>query len=219
MKNNESGRSMLEMLCVIAIVGILTVGGIAGFSKAMERWRINKTANQISYIVAHIRSLYRAQFDYRGLNSTTSYAIIDRTKAFPPEMGQKGDYENPFSGKVSVVAAGRDEAEKKDDEGNYLSYSDNMAFLLKYEGIPKSACIGLATIDWGTGSNGGLVALGINIKLDKVTTKQCRKSSNVATTQRLGNAIICEGNGVMGATDASIGCSSESNNTLYFKFY
>lgn len=219
MKNNESGRSMMEMLGVIAIVGILTVVGIAGFSKAMEKWRINKTANQISYIVGHIRALYRAQQDYRGLNSTTSYAVIDRTKAFPPEMGQEGNYTNPFSGKVTIEAAGRDVTDSKDDDGNYLSRNDNMAFLLKYEGVPRSACIGIATIDWGTGSNGGLVALGINIKLDKITTRQCLKSSNVATVQTLGNAIICEGNGVMGPTDASIGCSSESNNTLYFKFY
>lgn len=219
MRVNESGRSMMEMLGVIAIVGILTVGGIVGFSKAMEKWRINKTANQISYIVGHIRALYRAQQDYRGLNSETSYTVIDRTKAFPPEMGEKGNYTNPFSGKVTVTVAGRDSYESKDDLGNYLSRSDDMAFLLKYEGVPRGACIGLATIDWGTGSNGGLVALGINIKLDKVTTMQCLKSSNAATPQTLGNAIVCEGNGVMGPTDASIGCSSESNNTLYFKFY
>lgn len=219
MKDNQSGRSMMEMLGVIAIVGILTVGGIAGYSKAMEMWRVNKTANQISYIVAHLRSLYRGQMDYRGLDSSTSYAVIDRTKAFPPEMGEKGTYHNPFTGTVTAKAAGKDTAENKDDEGNYLSYSDETAFILTYSAIPRSACIGLATIDWGTGSNGGLVALGINVNLDKITLSHCVKSSNHSTTQTKGNAIICEGNGVMSPVDASIGCSDESNNTLYFKFY
>ncbi|MBR1600348.1 MAG: hypothetical protein IJ677_02085 [Alphaproteobacteria bacterium] len=219
MKADESGRSMIEMLGVIAIIGILTVGGIAGYSKAMEKWRINKTANQISYIVAHLRGLYRGQMDYRGLDSTTSYAVIDTAKAFPPEMGEKGTYHNPFSGTVTVKAAGKDTVESKDDEGNYLSYNDDTAFILTYTGVPRSACIGLATIDWGTGSNGGLVALGVNIKLDKVSLGHCVKSSNASTSKTLGNAIICEGNGVMGPVDASIGCSSEGNNTLYFKFY
>ncbi|MBS6473139.1 MAG: hypothetical protein KH347_02690 [Acetobacter sp.] len=32
---NESGRSMIEMLGVLAIIGVLSVGGIAGYSQAM----------------------------------------------------------------------------------------------------------------------------------------------------------------------------------------
>lgn len=219
MNINESGRSMMEMLGVIAIIGILTVGGIAGYSKAMEKWRINKTANQISYIVGHLRSLYRGQMDYRGLDSTNSYAVIDKTAAFPQEMGKEGTYRNPLGGTVTAKASGKDIAESKDDDGNYTSYNDDMAFILTYTGVPRGACIGLATIDWGTGSNGGLVALGINIKLDKVTLHHCVKSSNPSTSQTSGNAIICEGNGVMSPIDASVGCSSEGNNTMYFKFY
>lgn len=31
----EKGRSMIEMLGVLAIVGVLSVGGIAGYSKAI----------------------------------------------------------------------------------------------------------------------------------------------------------------------------------------
>ena len=34
--NKESGRSMVEMLGVLAIIGVLSVGAIAGYSKAME---------------------------------------------------------------------------------------------------------------------------------------------------------------------------------------
>ena len=219
MREDQSGRSMIEMLGVIAIIGVLTVGSIAGYSKAMEKWRINKTANQISYIVAHLRSLYRAQMDYRGLDSESSPAIIDKTSAFPAEMGSNGDYRGPFSGKVTVKASGKDSFENKNDDGEYISYNDNLAFTLTYTAVPRAACIGLATIDWGTGSNGGLVALGINIKLDKVTTHSCVKSSNHSTSQTLGNMVICEGDGTMSPTDASIGCSSEGNNTLYFKFY
>ncbi|MBR2136742.1 MAG: prepilin-type N-terminal cleavage/methylation domain-containing protein [Alphaproteobacteria bacterium] len=33
-KTNQSGRSMIEMLGVLAIIGVLSVGGIAGYSKA-----------------------------------------------------------------------------------------------------------------------------------------------------------------------------------------
>lgn len=41
MKNNQYGRSMIEMLGVLAIIAVLSVGGIAGYSKAMMKWRSN----------------------------------------------------------------------------------------------------------------------------------------------------------------------------------
>ncbi len=38
----ESGRSMVEMLGVLAIIGVLTVGGVAGFNFAMNKHRANE---------------------------------------------------------------------------------------------------------------------------------------------------------------------------------
>ena len=46
---NPLGRSMIEMLGVLAIIGVLSVGGIAGYSKAMEKYKINKAVNNYSY--------------------------------------------------------------------------------------------------------------------------------------------------------------------------
>ena len=43
LKNNNIGRSMIEMLGVLAIIAVLSVGGIAGYSKAMEKFKLNKT--------------------------------------------------------------------------------------------------------------------------------------------------------------------------------
>ncbi len=52
MKNvNESGRSMVEMLGVLAIIGVLSIGGIAGYTLAMNRYRANE-ALQAASIVA-----------------------------------------------------------------------------------------------------------------------------------------------------------------------
>ena len=38
---SQSGRSMVEMLGVLAIIGVLSVGGIAGYSLSMRRHRAN----------------------------------------------------------------------------------------------------------------------------------------------------------------------------------
>ena len=49
MRNNkyESGRSMVEMLGTLAIIGVLSIGGIAGYSYGMDKYRCNQTINDI----------------------------------------------------------------------------------------------------------------------------------------------------------------------------
>ena len=47
-RKNESGRSMVEMLGVLAIVGVLSVMGIAGYTVAMNNHRANEALNQAS---------------------------------------------------------------------------------------------------------------------------------------------------------------------------
>ena len=48
MKKSESGRSMVEMLGVLAIIGVLSVGGIAGYSLGMRKHRANQIADTVS---------------------------------------------------------------------------------------------------------------------------------------------------------------------------
>ena len=47
----ENGRSMVEMLGVLAIIGVLSVGAMSGYSKAMMKYKLNKQTEQISYIL------------------------------------------------------------------------------------------------------------------------------------------------------------------------
>ena len=47
-KEKESGRSMVEMLGVLAIIGVLSVGGIAGYTTAMNKHRANQILNGAS---------------------------------------------------------------------------------------------------------------------------------------------------------------------------
>jgi len=61
---------MIEMLGVLAIIGVLSVGGIAGYSKAMHKYRINKTIEQITLIAGNVRSFFAPQRNYSGLSNT-----------------------------------------------------------------------------------------------------------------------------------------------------
>ena len=45
---SQSGRSMVEMLGVLAIIGVLSVGGIMGYSYGINKWRANETIKDIN---------------------------------------------------------------------------------------------------------------------------------------------------------------------------
>lgn len=51
MKLNQFGRSMIEMLGVLAIIGVLSVGGIAGYSQAMEKFKMNKAIGDYNMLI------------------------------------------------------------------------------------------------------------------------------------------------------------------------
>ena len=48
---SENGRSMVEMLGVLAIIGVLSVGAIAGYSKAMFKYKLNKHAEAVNMLI------------------------------------------------------------------------------------------------------------------------------------------------------------------------
>jgi Tfp pilus assembly protein PilE len=215
MKVNESGRSMIEMLGVLAIIGVLSVGGIAGYSKAMSKYRVNKTIDQVSHIAANTRILFSSQKNY----SKISNDVIVSAKLFPQEMVTSTTannvtthtFSNPFAGAVTMTPATRfaDSAT-----------SDNKAFVIEYDGIPQEACIDIATIDWGTGSGGGLVALGVNKDITG-NKSGCEGGAAKEVGNETANnaAVVCGGEAAMSVTNAVTACSKTDGNKLYFKFY
>ena len=151
MKNtkNENGRSMIEMLGVLAIIGVLSVGGIAGYSKAMHRYRVNKTIDQITYMAGAIRTFFAPQKSYEGLTTETATGrqLLKKAKLVPDDMWVEGKVnpQNVWGNGVHTVSTCRTGAEC--DKGIYK------AFYIGYKNIPEEACIDLLTQDW---SNAGV---------------------------------------------------------------
>ena len=55
-------------LCHIRAL-FFSVGGIAGYSKAMTKFKINKTIDQISHTIANIQTLHMQQATFEGATS------------------------------------------------------------------------------------------------------------------------------------------------------
>ena len=146
---NDSGRSMIEMLGVLAIIGVLSVGGIAGYSKGMRKYRENKAVDQISQILTGVRTFYTNQGSFKGLDnaSAVKYEIVPQDMVEEDNVGEgdeAGDVtlRNAFGGKVD------------------LSTNDtNDRFILKYGGMDKLSCITIASSDWGQTASSGLVEM------------------------------------------------------------
>ena len=146
--SEQSGRSMVEMLGVLAIIGVLSVGGIAGYSKAMAKYRTNKTIDQVSMLITNIRTLYANQNNYAGLDS--AQGVLETFELVSQDMidpDTANTYINPFGGTITVEAS-----------------DDNNEFTVTYGNIDKQACISIVTADWGASASGGLMELKIGQK-------------------------------------------------------
>ena len=156
--NNENGRSMIEMLGVLAIIGVLSVGGIAGYSKAMMKYKINKTIEQITLIAGNIRTFFANQGNYIGLSCRRingSYKgqsdgdgcpIIKKAKILPDEM-------------VTLDADGKITAMTNVFGGNFEMEGFDNRFRVELTKLPAEACIELALQDWSI--NSGAVKIDI----------------------------------------------------------
>ena len=70
------GRSMIEMLGVLAIVAVLSVGGIAGYSKAMGMFKDNKQVQQISMLLYNTIEIQKDMADMVKQNPQGRWSVI-----------------------------------------------------------------------------------------------------------------------------------------------
>ena len=82
-----SGRSMVEMLGVLAIIGILSVGAIAGYSKAMMKYKLNKQTEQISQLF-NTMYIYKDQWHFDTWVNLVPYLL--KLKEIPDSMSDDG---------------------------------------------------------------------------------------------------------------------------------
>ncbi|MCP4393565.1 MAG: type II secretion system protein [Alphaproteobacteria bacterium] len=80
--DKEQGRSMIEMLGVLAIVGALSVGALAGYSIAMTNHKINKATEEIRRYIIAINDLFADNNNYDGLSND----LLTKAGIFPLDL-------------------------------------------------------------------------------------------------------------------------------------
>ena len=74
------------MLGVLAIIGVLSVGGIAGYSKAMEKWKANRLVSEYSYLFV---GLLENIAEFRRLPDDTGLTSVVEAKSLVPKTWKK----------------------------------------------------------------------------------------------------------------------------------
>ncbi len=216
----QSGRSMIEMLGVLAIIGVLSVGGIAGYSKAMTKFKTNKVADNVAMIVTNIRTLYAQQKDYSGLDNKSAVqmgVVPDELYTAVPSNGTSG-LTNAFLGSV-VIGAGKVSGLDGETAATGSTTGANRGFFVIMNGLPKEACVTLATNDWGSGYSSGLVGIvaagaaqnADNSQVQSVTCTGTAKQTSQNSTNNstaLASAGLTTGENTQGTPGSNTGGSN-----------
>ncbi len=122
---NESGRSMIEMLGVLAIMGVITIGAIGMIAMAMNTQKRTTVNDEVIQMVTQVRTLLGGYDDFSNIDNSTIFGAIG--------MSNK----NPYGGTYELAT----------DSANPRQ------FVVTINGLPKSECEYFVTMAW-TGSVG-----------------------------------------------------------------
>ena len=139
-----AGRSMVEMLGVLAIIGVLSVGAISGYSKAMFKYKLNKHTEQMNTL---INAVARNVHNFNNLSTKGSPNIITpyfiKMGEIPTEMVKSND--NNY---VYDIFGQQWQIYLYDDEFIYLTsiHEDGSSFLSLNSPDSLSICHNILTV-------------------------------------------------------------------------
>ena len=131
-KEFQKGRSMVEMLAVIMIIGVLTVGALAGFTQAMQKFNVGKMHNDIQSISSEVVNLFAWQRSYPNDDTFFQTEICNSVNnIFPDGCNNDGKGINPFGGIYTVTPN-----------------PTNQTLTISATGLPEEACEDLTIQEW-----------------------------------------------------------------------
>lgn len=110
-RTQASGRSLIEMLGVLAIMGVLTVGALAGIDAISLKMKVTKMGNQMQQIADEIAQTYSWMRSYPTTANLTNQTLCNNGIAFmcdPCTASSCTFFKNPFGGRYSVSSRSSD---------------------------------------------------------------------------------------------------------------
>jgi Tfp pilus assembly protein PilE len=127
---HQSGRSMIEMLGVLAIIGVLSVGGLAGYNLAMSRVRTNKVMDELQLATVNIRT-----------------AVPNSVYTDISSIAQSMKLLNDLNSALAVFGTGATATVSGAKSSGGTVYD---RFSVNLSKIPVDLCRRIVMLDWGT---------------------------------------------------------------------
>ncbi|EFI3633462.1 pilus assembly protein, partial [Escherichia coli] len=140
---SEKGLSLIESAMVLALGAVVTAGVMFYYQSASDANKTQAAISQVMSATSAINGLYIGKSDYSGL----SVDVLKNTSAIPENYKTQNGINTPFGTALTVAPAAQNEV-------------SNFGYKLSLTGLPKSACISLATLNLGTSAAGYGIATG-----------------------------------------------------------
>lgn len=152
-KSDQRGASMIEVLGVLSVVGMISVGLMSGINAMYSQVKVSLTRTQITRIVKNARSILTA---IDQVNSDT-YTAEDSVNFFKTDQLIKLGIADSTNVSGDVIASPYGGAVKI---GFYVdSTSQEKRLVITFQDLPKKPCIDVLKIDWGDDSSSGLMKI------------------------------------------------------------
>lgn len=149
MKNtNEKGSSLIEVLGVLAIIGVMSAGVFTGIAAVQSKIRIARAFSEAKNSIKTIRQTFSS---FRPENISAS---ILSTLGILPDLDAEGYGVNVLGQKMTIQFSGTGSGQYSSD----FSTSEQ-TFRLIYKDVDIKTCIGLLSADWGSDPSSGLAQI------------------------------------------------------------
>ncbi|EOZ7835933.1 type 4 pilus major pilin [Escherichia coli] len=150
-KKKEKGLSLIESAMVLALAATVTAGVMFYYQSASDSNKTQAAISEVMSATSAINGLYIGQPNYDALGAS----ILVNSSAIPENYkigsGTNAKISNPFGGELTVGSANNN--------------NNSFGYFLTLTGLPKSACISLATLNLGTSAKG--YGVGVTSPSDK----------------------------------------------------
>ena len=150
-KTEQNGRSMIEMLGVLAIIGILSVGGFSLVNKMQGANEVNKILDELSTLATKSRVVIR---DYDGAAGAINKYICT-SKAIPDEFWEAMELDSDGKCTDSDFVGSGDILYK------VYYIGDKVVYAIEASNLSEEACMQIATTNWGGPGTSGFIGMSV----------------------------------------------------------
>ena len=196
----QSGRSMIEMLGVLAVIGVLTVGGFGLVSKVSNSHKSNVTIDEIGTLANKARVVFRDFVLDNPLDSNSTSAqpmneFLCTAKAYPESL----EYPKTSDGKCGADGTFTSNIDVKYSV-NHFKNNQIDYFYIEISQLSDEMCMAIAQSSWGSPSLNGYVGVCVG--------SSCSNGGVIGNTNPGTN--VAKGGAKLSIDGASAACNNES---------